>query len=299
MAGLRRERFLTFVRTLMKRPKNFSILLPVALLLCLQICLAGLFFRDEYYLSGTMNTIADSKLPPSEQTLKILEYLKDLPIESNESYFLTPAFRFLRATPRQIAEEGGDCADRSRLVIALLQTRGIYASKWALYSPKLHPAHAVVEVYTEQGKMAVDPLFGLWFPRPQGGYYSVEDLRKHGEILRQRVRYLQEHHLRPGAADLNGYPLNTYIYGLARSINWDKSAVPYMIYRGLHAIIGDRANHLPRPEWVETPALVLIVCIGILQAFFLFVWVLRFFWKMRAAPRFLGVPFPLRKASRT
>ncbi len=67
--------------------------------------------------------------------------------------------------PRQVMEQGGDCADRSRLVIRMLRLHGIEASKWALYTKEMKSVHAVVELEAETGKMVADPLYGLWFPR--------------------------------------------------------------------------------------------------------------------------------------
>jgi len=217
-------------------------------------------------LAERLDAVAARELPPSEVTLRALELLKDLPsIDSNEQYFLLPAFHFLRATPRQILRDGGDCADRSRLLIALLHTRSIFASKWALYSKNLHPAHSVIEVHTEQGLMVVDPLFGLWFPRPGGGYYSIEDLRRDPGLLYGRVRYQQSHQLRTGGANIDRYPLQVYIYGLARTINWDKSAAEHFCYRILHSLIGRKADYIPRPNWAEQPSLIAFAMVTLLE----------------------------------
>ena len=70
-------------------------------------------------------------------------------------------------------EQGGDCADRSRLVIRMLRLHGIGASKWALYTKEMKSVHAVVELEAETGKMVADPDFGLWFPRPAEGIYGI------------------------------------------------------------------------------------------------------------------------------
>ena len=70
-------------------------------------------------------------------------------------------------------------------MIALLHLPAIESPKWGLYSKDLRPQHAVTEVHVENGEMVVDPLFGLWFSRPDGdGYYGVKDLKDHPEILK-------------------------------------------------------------------------------------------------------------------
>ena len=80
--------------------------------------------------------------------------------------------------------------DRSRLVIRLLRLHGIEASKWALYTKEMKSVHAVVELEAETGKMVADPLYGLWFPRPDGGYYDIKELRQSPSILRGRIQTL-------------------------------------------------------------------------------------------------------------
>ena len=89
---------------------------------------------------------------------------RHLPAATNESFFLLPIFKFLkflRPTARQVVEYGGDCADLSGLLIVLLRSRHVKASKWALYSRDSRAQHAIVEVEVEVGKMVIDPLFGF------------------------------------------------------------------------------------------------------------------------------------------
>jgi len=243
----------------MKRIEHQWWLAPLAALLALQFLALALYWRDQRYLARLMDGIASPSLPPSEQAKQVVAFLSSKSPDSNESYFLLPIFHFLRATPRQIAEQGGDCADRSRLLIALLELRGISASKWALYSPDLRPQHAVAELQAEHGKMVVDSLFGLWFPRPQVGYYGIQELRQDPRILEQRVQELRAQKSRPGALELEGYPLDRFIYTYARTINWDKSVAARLLHRGLHGILGERVNHIRRPTWVEQPALMVVI----------------------------------------
>jgi len=256
------------------RRKLVSRLFGMALgvLLAAQILVLGFYERDQRYLARLMGGIASPSLPPSEQALRVNEFLRAIPSDTNDSYFLLPVFRVLRATPRQAADQGGDCADRSRLLVALLELRGIHASKWALYTPDLYPRHAVVEVQAEKGRMVVDPLFGLSFPRPGGGYYGIEDLRRDPAILRQRVLELRARHARPGAEKLEEYPLDRYVYNYARTINWEKSAVLRIVYRVLHALTGARVDQLARPGWAEQPALMVVIGLGGLEGGLVVLW---------------------------
>jgi hypothetical protein len=209
---------------------------------------------------------------PSAQVQQILDYLKDVPVIENESYFILPAFHFMRATPWQVVQQGGDCADRSRLMIVLLRLHGIRASKWALYSPEMKPVHAVVQVQTELGPMVADTLFGITYPRPEGGFYSISELREDPLLYRQRVEALQATHARPGGEKLESYPLNRYVFDHARTINWEKSEVMHLMYRGLHGIMGDRIDGVGRPFFAEQPALMVILLIAFAEAVLLLLW---------------------------
>ena len=189
------------------------------------------YLNEEEYLLGLMDRVAPRSLPPSEQAIKVVESLKGLPVkdfsamQQDSRYFLLPIFSFLRPMPRQVMEQGGDCADRSRLVIRMLRLHGIGASKWALYTKEMKSVHAVVELEAETGKMVADPDFGLWFPRSSGGYYGIRELRQSPKILRDRVQSFVAQGKRPGAVDLRKYPLDDYSYEYAKTINWEKWVV--------------------------------------------------------------------------
>jgi hypothetical protein len=244
----------------------------IACLFVLQCISVIDYLREEDYLLGLMDRIAPRSLPPSEQAIKVVESLKNLPVKEFSStrqdtpYFLLPIFSFLRPMPRQVMEQGGDCADRSRLVIRMLRLHGIEASKWALYTQEMKSVHAVVELEAETGKMVADPDFGLWFPRSSGGYYSIRDLRQSPKILRDRIQSLVEQGKRPGASDLRKYPLDDYIYEYAKTINWEKWVVTWPLYKILSVIMGPSVDDLQRPAFVEAPQLMVVIIAAVLQA---------------------------------
>jgi hypothetical protein len=220
-----------------------------------QLVALSSYWADQRYLSVLADRTANTVLSPSEQAQNISRFLRDKSSETNVHYFASPMLGFLRATPRQVADYGGDCADRARLMVVLLDLHGIRASKWALYSSDGKPRHAVVELDAESGKMVMDGLFGLSFPKPGGGYYGIADLREDPDILRSRIAALEAQGQRPGTDKLEGYPQILYIYGYARTINWDKSAFLRLTYRVLHPLFGPRVDALYRPVIVEQPAL--------------------------------------------
>jgi len=256
-----------------KKINQFSVLLVIACLACVQAWSLLVYVDDQRFLESLMNTLARPTLSSSEQVMASLEFFRKLPVVNNDhQYFLLPIFGFLRPTPRQIVEGGGDCADRSRLLINLLHIRGIEASKWALYSENLIPEHAVVEVMMEKGKMVVDPLFGLVFPDGQGGYHNIHDLRSNSNILRSRLNQLQLTGVEFGAVAIEKYPLDRYIYQYARTINWDKNSMMKMLYVGFSLVFGNKVNEIPRPYIVEQPALMIFWGMMCVQMVFILLW---------------------------
>lgn len=246
------------------RSRNL-IAVVIACLFALQCISIIDYLKEEEYLSGLMDRIAPRSLPPSEQAIKVVESLKPLPEIDNSSYFLLPIFRVLRPMPRQVLEQGGDCGDRSRLVIRMLLLHGIGASKWALYTKGMKSVHAVVELQAENGKMVADPLYGLWFPSPSGGYYSIRELRQSPNILSDRIQSLVEQGKRPGTSDLRKYPVEEYSYTYAKTINWEKWVVTWPLYKALGVIMGPGVDDLQRPMFVEAPQIMVMMIAGVIQ----------------------------------
>ena len=244
----------------------------LVLLLGLQTLSLAYYLREQRALVAYVGNLADPRLPPSEQVKALVLSLRDKSGDGNDGYFLLPFFRFLRPTPWQIIENGGDCGDRSRLVIALLRLRNIRASKWALYNTEGESKHAVVEAHVESGNMVVDPLFGIWFPKVQGGYYGIRELRQDPSILTHRIEELRAKGLRPGAARLEFYEFNDYIYSNARTINWNKSFILKSAYWVLDGILGGRADEIGRPVFVEEPPLMVIYGAAALELALIFAW---------------------------
>ena len=268
----------------MIRRRRFFVTILI-LLLVLQSVSFVYYLREQRVLAAYVGRVADPGLPPSEQVKALVLSLKDKSGDGNDGSFLLPVFRFLRPTPWQVLENGGDCGDRSRLLIALLRPRGIHASKWALYNAQGESKHAVVQADVESGDMVADPLFGIWFPKPQGGYFGIRELRQDPSILTQRIGELRANGLRPGAARLEFYEFNDYIYSNARTINWNKSSILKSTYWVLHGILGGRANEIGRPAFVEEPALMVIYGSAAFELALLLAWVIMARYRKRVVAR--------------
>jgi transglutaminase-like putative cysteine protease len=189
-----------------------------------------------------------------------------LPSNPNPRSFVVPVFRMLRATPRQVIEGGGECGDKSRLLIALLRLEGIESSKVALYDDAGIPRHAVVEVELEDGsRMVVDPLYNLFYPRPEGGYYSIRDMAADKSILWDRIEAMNALGKDGFQPAVKWYRKKQNTFRNPRTINWDKNALSRLAYRALGAVLGDRVNRLKRPYFVERPALTVLYAVLGLQ----------------------------------
>jgi len=256
----------------MTRQRQFFVTILV-LLVGLQSVSLAYYLREQQVLAAYVARVVGPGLPPSEQVKALVLSLRDKSGEGNEGYFLLPVFRFLRPTALQVIENGGDCGDRSRLLIALLRLRGIQSAKWALYNGAGESKHAVVQAQVESGDMVADPLFGIWFPKAQGGYYAIRDLRQDPAILPQRIEELRAKGLRPGAARLEFYEFNDYIYDNARTINWNKIFIMKFTYRALHGILGAKADDIARPAFVEEPPLMVILGAAALELALILAWI--------------------------
>ena len=135
----------------------------------------------------------------------------------NSNHFIFPA---LGPTPVQVLEEGGDCADKSRLVAAMLNELNIEAGL-VMIAPCPHCwfIHTVVEARTEHGRMVVDPVWNVDYPTAEGRFLGVRDLA--GTSLgRQRIAALQQQR---GAADKIVFmPATEATFDYAVALNWDK-----------------------------------------------------------------------------
>jgi hypothetical protein len=245
----------------------------LAIALGFQLISATYYYFEQAALANYLSRVANISSPPSEFAKEVVLSLKDKPDE-NDSYFLLPVFRPLRPAPWQVLEKGGDCADRSRLVSALLRLHGIHGSKWALYNDSGESVHAVVEVNVESGKMVVDPLFGIWFPKPGGGYYDIGELKQDSNILKQRIAELRAQGVQSGTDRLDFYPIDQYVYTNARTVNWNKNVILRSVYKLLHGVLGESADHLSRPAFVEEPPLMVIYGMALLEIVVLLVWLI-------------------------
>src|SRR5258708_8393648 len=126
----------------MTRQRRFFVTILV-LLVGLQSVSLAYYLREQQVLAAYVARVVGPGLPPSEQVKALVLSLRDKSGEGNEGYFLLPVFRFLRPTALQVIENGGDCGDRSRLLIAFLGRPALLSPQWVLYYGAVGSKHAV------------------------------------------------------------------------------------------------------------------------------------------------------------
>ena len=169
----------------------------------------------------------------------------------NDQYFVVPA---LGPTPIQVMERGGYCADKSRLVAAMLNSLDIDAGL-VMISPCLYCGfiHTVVEARYEGGRMVVDPTWDVDYPSGDGGFLGVTDLAgtNRGQ---ERIAELQQ--LGPATDKIAHMPAADAAFEYAVAINWDKNFLTRNVASTLR-LIGYQPETLFRPRILEDPKLFL------------------------------------------
>ncbi len=159
----------------------------------------------------------------------------------------------------QVAKTGGDCADKSRLLFALLRAIDIPATMAMCFDADTNkPAHTIIEARpSPNDKMVLDPAFGLYFPRLEGqGYYSLLDLRANPAIVPNRLRTLrQEDQSLAGTSDY--YLASSSAYNTASTFNWNRNWVTKFVQSLLRPMLGESLYAMSRPAVMEEPKLAL------------------------------------------
>lgn len=166
----------------------------------------------------------------------------------NANYFWWPK---LGPTPRQIFEGGGDCADKSRLLSAMLDEIGIDSSLAMQYPcPDCQPVHTIVLAETEQGVTAVDPVYDIAFPDDEGGWHDVAALSRDEQVLRERLAELRR--LRGAGDKIAKYDEETHHFRHATTLNWNKNDALRTVAGWLRGA-GLMPQYMFRPRLMEDP----------------------------------------------
>lgn len=218
--------------------------------------------RDQLALRRVAYTVVDPAATSGDEVRRLAEWIHEAAFTArNPRSFLLSS---LRATPAQILRDGGDCADKSRLLVAMLDAIRIPATSVMLFDVNTgQPCHTVVEAEFAPGRsMVADPTFGLTFPSPQGGYMGLAELRAHPEWA--DVEILRRQSQAPWPARVCFYRLSALSYAGASSFRWDANMVARTLHALLQPCLGENLYHARRTAWLERPALTCAALITII-----------------------------------
>jgi hypothetical protein len=181
-------------------------------------------------------------------------------IYNNKGFVKNQGFFWLKAlgpTPLDVLANGGDCSDKSRLLMAMLTSVGIDSSLVMLFNhTNTMSTHTVLEVREENFSSIADPVFNIVFPMQNSGYYGLAAMRDNPNILKNTVRQLLE---KRGVHDkISKYDLTNETYQFATTVNWNKNSVLRAASTTLSGM-GVEANNLRRPHFLDDPKLFLIL----------------------------------------
>ena len=244
----------------LKKQLGFGICLFLVLLM---LCLSIFFYISRRKDSQSLRILAiqvTKNINTSDEKVRVLNSF----VYHNQSFAKNTGYYLLKSlgpTPVQVLDKGGDCADRSRLLAAMLNQIGIEASLAMMYPCKgCLPVHTVVLATTESGIISADPVYDLMFPKETGGYYDVRELMNDPEIQRNRLRALRT--MRGSQDEIMSYDETSHHFQFITTVNWSKN----IWLRGIQNVL-DRLNvpsHLiTRPALLEDPQLGLAAFSGI------------------------------------
>jgi len=214
----------------------------------------GYFYAcDNAWLSSVSRDLTKDAKTDDERVLSLLDWVHNgLGTHKNNKHFLFAQFG---PTPVQIMREGGDCADKSRLLCAMLREIDIAATPVMCFDPQSgKPTHTIVEARIADGEyMVVDPAYGLFFPRNgKAGYHDLLDLRRDPSIVERRVDAISRQS--PKMREEDRYYLRAYSgYQGVSTFNWNKGTMSGVLHDFLERRLGDDVYRLPRPATLERP----------------------------------------------
>lgn len=211
--------------------------------------LAAWEYFDRQELRRVAQDVTGAIADPGEKVTALNAWVyRNKGFARNRHYF---GLARLGPTPNQVMAHGGDCADKSRLLSAMLETLGMRSSLAMLYPcAECGPVHTVVMAEIGPYRTLVDPVFDITFPNSSNGYFSVEDLVKDPWLLSARLQALRAER---GPQDkIIWYRESNHRYDYLTTINWRASALTRAAAQGLQWV-GIEPRYVFRPMWLENP----------------------------------------------
>lgn len=229
----------------------------------LSLIFYGSYRQDLAYLKSIVETqITTEKTPGVFDAINHWVY-QNKGFKKNQEYFL---FKLLGPTPIQILNSGGDCSDKSLLLMTMLKSVGINSTLIMLFGVDGRTStHTVVEVREGEFRAVADPVFDIVFPNPRGGFYNIHDLRNNPALMLNRLDDLLE--LRGRSNKIVAYRRVNETYQFSSAINWNKNKSLQFV-SNLLGKVGIDARDIARPHVLDDPKL-LISAVLLVLSFFL------------------------------
>lgn len=226
------------------------------------LCIGGLMLSGSIYFAASRHAdmndfraIIQQEIKSSPGTGQFVEELNNW-IYFNKGFAQNRDFYLLSSfgpTAKQILAKGGDCSDKSRLLSTMLKSVGMNSTLVMIYEcGTCGPSHTVVEAHYDKGRMAADPVYNIVFPKSDGSYRGVKELRDNPDLLIQRLDLLKEE--RGHEDKIAYYKRDVETYSWVKTINWSKN----MITQGVGGVIGQFTEDpflVMRPHFLEDPKL--------------------------------------------
>lgn len=231
--------------------------LPVRLLLAgfvssLIFSLVMLFswLDDRERLAEIARTVAPAGLPAGQKADRLTAW-----VYANQGFAKNPRYLIwhkLEATPIDVLKHGGDCEDKSKLLIAMLDTVGVQGTMAMQYPCRgCDPVHTVVLADIGGRLAAYDPVYNISFPDGAGGYHDVRSLRARPALMNQRLDELIR--LRGEADKIARYGRKDHTYSYITTANWNnKNGLTRAVAGGID-MLGSEPALTPRPFFLDNP----------------------------------------------
>lgn len=205
--------------------------------------------RDRDRLAAIAQAVAPAGLSAGEKAERLNAWIyANQGFAKNRRYFLWDA---LEATPIDVLKHGGDCEDKSKLLVAMLDTVGVEGTMAMQYPCRTcSPVHTVVLADIGDRLAAYDPVYNISFPDGRGGYLDVRSLRAQPQLMNQRLDELVR--LRGQADKIAHYSRPDHTYAHITTVNWDKNWLTRAVAAGLSAF-GLEPALTTRPFFLDNP----------------------------------------------
>ena len=178
-------------------------------------------------------------------------------LEDDPPFVSVSWLSWLGASPMQVVRDGGCCSGRARILVCLLQARGIKAAQLTVVHRSGEARHALVEACLDGRWRALEPHYGFVYHDGAGGPVGMLDMRAGVHPAFES----------PGGDPHDGYQSHPYYdfdYKMSTTANWTCSWVRRAVFWVLDGLTAGRIRIARQPHWAEWPQLHLIA--GVLVA---------------------------------